>query len=74
MKQLILKTTCKYVKIKKVNGCSQHGLGERKACLTNLKIFYDEVTVLMHERRAVDIVYLDFSKAFNTVSHNILID
>lgn len=25
----------------------------------------------MDERRAVDVVYLDFSKAFNIVSHNI---
>ena len=27
----------------------------------------------MDEGRTVDVVYLDFSKAFNTVSHNILL-
>lgn len=45
---------------------------KRKSCLTNLIAFYSEVTGLLDERRAMDIVYLDFSKAFDTVSPNIL--
>jgi len=35
---------------------------------------YDKITVLVDEGRAVGIVYLDFSKAFDTASHKILID
>ena len=42
--------------------------------MTSLINFYDEMTGLADEGRAVDIVYLDFSKAFDTVSHKILID
>ncbi|GAB0206106.1 cAMP-dependent protein kinase inhibitor alpha [Grus japonensis] len=44
-----------------------------KSCLTNVITIYDGMTSWVDEGRAVDIVYLDFSKAFDTVSHNILI-
>ena len=43
-------------------------------CLTNLIAFYNEMTSSVDERRAVDVVYLDFSEALNTVSYSILID
>ena len=37
--------------------------------MTNLISFYDLVTHLADKGKVVDVVYLDFSKAFDTVSH-----
>ncbi|GAB0205426.1 WD repeat-containing protein 36 [Grus japonensis] len=63
----------KHVEEKKVIGSSQHGFTKEKSCLTNLTAFYDGMTGWVDEGRAVGVVCLDVSKAFDTVSHNIVI-
>jgi len=52
----------------KVIRSSQHGFTKGMSCLTRLINFYGKMTGLVDEGRAVDSVYLDFSKASNTVS------
>ena len=44
-----------------------------RSWLTNFISFYNWVTRLVDEGKAVDVVYLDFSKAFDTVSHSFLL-
>ena len=39
----------------------------RLTCMSRVISFYDPVTRLVDEGKAVDVVYLDFSKAFDTV-------
>jgi len=53
---------------------SQHGFMKGRSCWTNLISFYDQVTCLVNEGKAVDVVYLDFSKSFDTVPHSILLE
>ena len=52
---------------------SQHGFRHRRSCLTNLLDFFHDVYKAYDESRAVDIIYLDFQKAFDTVPHKRLI-
>jgi len=73
MEQLILDVIIKQVKEKKVIRSNQHGYTKGKSCLTSLIAFCDGMTGWVDEGRAVDVVYLDFSKAFDNVSHNILL-
>ena len=40
--------------------------------MTNLTAFYEDVTRWIGDGKAVDVVYLDFSRAFDTVSRSIL--
>jgi len=47
----------------------QHSFTKGKSCLPSLINFYDEMVGLVDEGRAADIVYLDFNKAFDTISH-----
>ncbi|PKU31077.1 rna-directed dna polymerase from mobile element jockey-like [Limosa lapponica baueri] len=70
MEQIILSTIRRYIQDNQTIRQSQHGFMKSRSCLTNLISFYDKVTHLVDEGKAVDVVYLDFSKAFDTVSHS----
>ena len=52
---------------------NQHGFISGRSCQTNLVAFYDQVTKSLDAGVAVDVVFLDFRKAFDTVSHPVLI-
>ncbi|KAK4810578.1 hypothetical protein QYF61_007315 [Mycteria americana] len=74
MEQIILSAITQHVQDYQVIRPSQHGFMKGRSCLTNLISFYDKVTHLVDEGKAVAVVYLDFSKAFDTVSHSILLE
>ena len=44
------------------------------SCLINFISSYDQMTCLVDEGKAVDVIYPDFSKAFDTVSHSVLLE
>ncbi|KAK4820577.1 hypothetical protein QYF61_001817 [Mycteria americana] len=72
MEQIVLSAITQHVQDTQVIRPSQHGFMKGRSCLTNLISFYDKVTRLVDEGKAVDVVYVDYSKAFVTISHSIL--
>ncbi|CAM5114789.1 unnamed protein product, partial [Eretmochelys imbricata] len=72
MEQVLKESILKHLHERKVIRNSQHGFTKGRSCLTNLIAFYHEITGSVDEGKAVDVLFLDFSKAFDTVSHSIL--
>ena len=52
---------------------SQHGFTKNKSCATNLLEFFEKVCQIFDEGDSVDLIYLDYAKAFDKVPFQRLI-
>ena len=52
---------------------SQHSFRNKHLCFTNLLDFYNDVFNISDETKSVDIIYLEFQKAFDKVPHKRLL-
>lgn len=51
----------------------QHGFQRQKNCTTQLIQVYHNILEALDKRNEIDIIYLDFTKAFDKVSHPLLL-
>ena len=68
LERLIYKRIIDHLELNKLIKGSQHGFRSRMSCATNLVNFLNFVTGGIDEGNPVDVVYFDFSKAFDKVS------
>lgn len=62
--------TCAF---KNIISDKQHGFLKGRSTTTNLMEFVSKVTKSMEARKQVDALYLDFSKAFDSLNHQLLL-
>ena len=62
-----------YLELNDVSFTNQHGFLSGKSTLTNLIETLNYFTKKVDERSNVDALYIDVSKAFDSISHNKLI-
>ena len=51
----------------------QHGFLRNRSCNSNLLLFTESIARSLHEKIGTDIIYFDFAKAFDTVSHDLIL-
>ena len=62
-----------HLNLNKLISVEQHGFVSSKACVTNLLQYLDLTTNALNEHRKLDVLYTDFIRAFDKVSHRKLI-
>uniref|UniRef100_A0A803SZG5 Reverse transcriptase domain-containing protein n=1 Tax=Anolis carolinensis TaxID=28377 RepID=A0A803SZG5_ANOCA len=72
LEKIIKEVVCKQLETNAVIANSQHGFTKNKSCQMNLISFFEKVTSWVDAVNAVDVAYLDFSKAFDKVPHDLL--
>ena len=66
-------TLSKYLSDNNLLSPNQHGFVPRRSCCTQLLHAFNDWTISIDEHRSTDIIYFDFSKAFDSVPHTRLL-
>ena len=54
--------------------CNQHGFRKKRSCLTQLLSHIEFIYRCLNNGDEVDVIYLDYSKAFDKVDHKVLLE
>ena len=69
LESIIVDRIVDFLETNELLGDSQHGFRRKRSCLTNLIDFFHHMLSIYDTSRAIDVLYLDFRKAFDKVPH-----
>ncbi len=69
LESIIRDNIVRYLVRHSLNRDSQHGFRYKISCLSNLLTFYNDLISVYDVTRSLDVVYLDFQKAFDKIPH-----
>ena len=70
--RIVVRVLTAYMSSANLFNCNQHGFRSGRSCLSQLLEHHQEVLCAIENNVAVDVVYLDFAKAFDRVDYSIL--
>ena len=71
--RVIVEKVMKYMDEKDLFNAGQHGFRRNRSCLSQLLQHYQKLLDILEDKSVADVIYLDFSKAFDKVDHIILL-
>ena len=70
LERIIKEELVQYLEENELLRGSQHGFRKGRSCLTNLLEFLQSLTNEVDKGESMDVLYLDFKKAFDKVPHH----
>ena len=74
MERVIRKRIVNHLEVNNLMNINQHGSRRNKSCLSQLLEHHDQILKMLEEGGNVDVVYTDFEKAYEKVSHEKLME
>ena len=72
--KIVRNAMVKYMDENNLFNDSQHGFRQGRSCLSQLLTQFERILSRLEAKQNVDVIYLDFSKAFDKVDHQIILE
>ena len=73
MEQFVRDNIVKHMTTNDLYSECQHGFRKKRSCVTQLIEVYEKLTEMIDDGKSIDIIYLDFKKAFDSIPHERLL-